>query len=62
MNDDRREESPPPSARDSSTRCPYCRRPLRWSPGAVVARGVFECDRCGPFTDFCGPVPVRRTF
>jgi hypothetical protein len=36
--------------------CPYCRRPLRWSPTGWLARGVFECERCGEFPDFRSPV------
>jgi ribosomal protein L37AE/L43A len=37
---------------DDNMLCPYCRRPLRWSPVRSLSRGVFECESCGEFTDF----------
>jgi len=40
----------------TNTRCPYCGRPLRWIAMRWLARGVFECDRCGEFPDFRQPV------
>jgi len=38
------------------TECPYCQRPLRWVAMRWLARGVFECDRCGEFPDFRHPL------
>ena len=38
------------------TECPYCRRPLRWVAMRWLARGVFECERCGEFPDFRHPL------
>lgn len=42
------------AAPDPSTRvvCPYCGRPLRWTPMRWLTRGLFECERCGEFPDF----------
>ena len=36
----------------TTTLCPYCARPLRWIAMRWLARGVFECERCGEFPDF----------
>jgi len=43
----------------TSTRCPYCNRPLRWIAMRWLARGVFECERCGEFPDFRSPLGQR---
>jgi hypothetical protein len=43
----------------TTTLCPYCAKPLRWIAMRWLARGVFECDRCGEFPDFRHPVRER---
>ena len=43
----------------TNTPCPYCDRPLRWIAMRWLARGVFECDRCGEFPDFRQPLRER---
>jgi len=43
------------------TECPYCRKPLRWVAMRWLARGVFECDRCGEFPDFRHPLRDRSS-
>src|SRR3990170_4872100 len=34
--------------------CPYCGRTLQWAQGGWLARGWFECERCGDFPVFHG--------
>jgi hypothetical protein len=46
----------------TSTLCPYCNRPLRWIAMRWLARGVFECDRCGEFSDFRRPLSAAADF
>ena len=43
----------------TNTQCPYCGRPLRWGAMRWLARGVFECERCGEFPDFRDPLRDR---
>ena len=45
----------------TKTLCPYCSRPLRWIAMRWLARGVFECDRCGEFPDFRQPLRERSS-
>jgi len=45
----------------TKTLCPYCDRPLRWVAMRWLARGVFECERCGEFPDFRQPLRDRSS-
>jgi CheY-like chemotaxis protein len=36
--------------------CPYCGRALRYVPNRWFGHSVFECEQCGDFPDFRGPM------
>jgi hypothetical protein len=54
------------TARSETVACPICGRPLKWRADRWLA--VFECARCGEFSDFDGasispaeaPAPINR--
>lgn len=44
--------------RSAPVACPICKRPLKLMPDRWLAE--FECDGCGPFSDFAGAALVSE--